>query len=170
MSSILVAYASTGGSTREVAEFVTETLRDAGLEVVLKSVNEVASLEDYTALVLGAPMYNTLLHTDARLFLNRRKADLNDLKVAIFALGPVGKGDASDFKGSRTQIAMELKRFPWLKPIALEMFGGKMKATDSGFLLNKIFKPTPAVDYRDWDAIKAWAQGLVEHLRSKDNV
>ena len=30
MSSILVAYASTGGSTREVAEFVAETLRAAG--------------------------------------------------------------------------------------------------------------------------------------------
>ncbi len=164
MSAILVAYASTGGSTREVAEFVATTLHDAGLEVVLKPVTEVPSLEGYGSIILGAPIYNTLLHTDARLFLNRNKADFGDLKVAVFALGPVGKGDAVAFRHSRAQLDMELKRFPWIQPVALEMFGGKMKATDSGFLLNKIFKPTPAVDYRDWDAIKAWAEGLVEGL------
>jgi menaquinone-dependent protoporphyrinogen oxidase len=165
MSSILVAYASTGGSTREVAEFVATTLHDAGLEVVLKPVTEVPSLEGYGSIILGAPIYNTLLHTDARLFLNRNKADFGDLKVAVFALGPVGKGDAQAFKYSRAQLDMELKRFPWIQPVALEMFGGKMKATDSGFLLNKIFKPTPAVDYRDWDAIKAWAEALPEKIK-----
>ena len=165
MSAILVAYASTGGSTREVAEFVATTLHDAGLEVVLKPVTEVPSLEGYGSVILGAPIYNTLLHTDARLFLNRNKADFGDLKVAVFALGPVGKGDAVAFKHSRAQLDMELKRFPWIQPVALEMFGGKMKATDSGFLLNKIFKPTPAVDYRDWDAIKAWAEALPEKIK-----
>ena len=67
---ILVAYASTHGSTQEVAEVVAETLRGQGLVVDLQPARNVRSLEGYSAVVLGASLYMFHLHKDALRFLN----------------------------------------------------------------------------------------------------
>jgi len=54
---VLVAYASKYGSTQEVAEKIAATLRENDLLVDLKPIREVKPLEEYTAIVLGAPLY-----------------------------------------------------------------------------------------------------------------
>ena len=51
---VLVAYASTHGSTQEVAGVVATTLREHGLTVDLQTARQVRSLEGYGAAVLGA--------------------------------------------------------------------------------------------------------------------
>lgn len=164
-ASVLVAYASSGGSTKEVAEAVAQTLIANGLPVDLAPIEQVVSLTPYEACVLGAPIYNTLWHQTALAFLTQHQSALANKPTAIFALGPVQKGEAVEYARSRQQLENCLKRFAWFKPIDQQIFGGKMKAVDSGFLLNLIFKPTPAVDFRDWDAIRKWAATLPEKLR-----
>lgn len=57
--SILLAYATRFGSTQEVAEAITATLREAGIEVELQAMQDVESLDGYDAIVLGAALYNT---------------------------------------------------------------------------------------------------------------
>jgi len=43
--------------------------------------------------------------------------------VAVFALGPVHDPyDEQEGQDSRAQLDIELAKFPWFKPIALEMF------------------------------------------------
>ncbi|MBN1629705.1 MAG: flavodoxin, partial [Thermoleophilia bacterium] len=53
---ILVTFATRHGSTREVAEAVTDMLREAGLEVELKPAREVKDLDAYGGIVIGAPL------------------------------------------------------------------------------------------------------------------
>ena len=69
-ASILVAYATRYGSTQEVAEAVAETLRDRGLEVDIGPMRDVRALDQYHAVVLGAPLYMFHWHKDALHFLS----------------------------------------------------------------------------------------------------
>ncbi len=86
--SVLVAYATKYGSTQEVAEAVAATLRERGLEVDIQPMRKVRTLDGYSAVVLGAPLYMFRWHRDARHFLSRHRKALMERPVAIFALGP----------------------------------------------------------------------------------
>lgn len=164
-ASVLVAYATRYGSTQEVAEAVAATLREHGLKVDLQPMREVRSLEGYRAVVLGAPLYMFHWHKDARRFLSRHCEALSERPVAIFALGPFTQGDEKEWQGSREQIAEELAKFPWLTPIAVEIFGGKFDPEKLSFFHKLFMRKLPATDLRDWTAIRAWASGLATKLR-----
>lgn len=98
-------------------------------------------------------------------FLERYRATLEALPVALFALGPVTPGD--DLDEVRTQLDKTLAKLGWLKPVATEMFGGKFDPAVLRGLDKLITKPKAspmhglsAHDYRDWDAIERWATSL----------
>jgi menaquinone-dependent protoporphyrinogen oxidase len=168
---VLVAYASKYGSTQEVAEAIAATLRESGLVVDLEPMREVKALEEYTAVVLGAPLYMLHLHKDARGFLSKHREALTGLPVAIFALGPF-HDEEEEWKEAREQLDKELAKFPWLTPIAIEIFGGKFDPAKLRFPDNLLailpaspLRKMPASDIRDWTAIHAWASNLATQLQ-----
>ncbi len=159
--SILVAYATRFGSTQEVAETVAAKLREAGLNVDLQPMREVKTLDNYDAVVLGAAIYNTKWHPDSHQFLSQYQAALSQRPVAIFTLGPLSTSAAA-MRNSRRQLDRELAKYPWLKPVALEIFAGKYDPSKPG--LSFVQRLLPARDYRDWEAIRAWANALPAQL------
>lgn len=165
-SSVLVAYATRYGSTEEVAKFVTETLRKRGLTVDNRLLKDVSSLGEYSAVVLGAPLFMLRWHKDALNFLARHRKALEQHPVAVFALGPVHEPhDEEEWQSSHAQLDKELAKFPWFKPIALQMFGGKYDPAKLRFPINVLAgKETPTTDIRDWEAIRGWAQILARKL------
>lgn len=168
---VLVAYASKYGSTQEVAEAIAITLRENNLEVDLKPVREVKTLEEYTAIVLGAPLYVASWHKEARSFLSRHREALTKRSVTVFALGPLSD-DENEWKEVRAQLDKELVKFAWLKPIAIEVFGGKFDPKKL-HLSDRIITSLPASplhgmsasDFRNWTAIRAWANSLATLLQ-----
>jgi menaquinone-dependent protoporphyrinogen oxidase len=163
--SVLVAYATRYGSTQEVAEAIAETLREQGLGVEVQPVREVRTLEGYGAVVLGAALYMYRWHKDARRFLSRHRKTLSELPVAIFALGPVkSPRDEEEWRGSQDQLDGELAKHPWLKPVAVEILGGKFDPALLRFPMNLFAGSEPASDSRDWEAIRAWASELAAKL------
>ena len=168
-TSILVAYATSYGSTQEVAQSVAETLRGCGLEVDVQPAKKVKSLSGYQAVVLGAPLYMFHWHADARNFLGRQRATLASLPTAIFALGPF-HNKAEELQSAREQLDKELAKFPWLKPAAIEVFVGKFDPAKLRFPYNLMppLKKMPASDERDWAAIRAWAAIVADMLKEKE--
>lgn len=171
MAPVLVAYATQYGSTREVAEAVAATLRDRGLEADARPVGEVHSLEGHEGIVLGAPFYMGHWPKDAGRFLSRHHEALTQRSVAIFSLGPLGAGE-QEIVESRGQFDKELEKYPWLTPVALEMFTGKYDPSKLSFAHRLIaalpvspLRGMPACDLRDWMAIRAWASDLAQKLR-----
>jgi menaquinone-dependent protoporphyrinogen oxidase len=161
-SKILVTYATTSGSTQEVAEAIAAELRSAGLSVDLQPAKAVRSLADYSAVVLGAPLYMFHLHADARRFLARFQNDLQTRPCAVFAGGPFDPADEKTWRDVRQNFDQELAKFAWLKPVSTLVIGGKFDPTRLRFPYNLIpaLKKMPASDLRDWDAIRAWANEL----------
>jgi menaquinone-dependent protoporphyrinogen oxidase len=160
---ILLAYASVHGSTLEIAEQIAATMRDEGLVVDLQEARKVQILTEYQAVVLGAPIYMFHLYKDVLNFISHHKNTLmNGLPIAIFAGGPIeaGKDQWGDIS---KQLDQELAKFPWLKPIAVEIVGGRFDPMKLHFPYNLIpaLKQMPAADLRDWTAIRVWASELV---------
>jgi menaquinone-dependent protoporphyrinogen oxidase len=166
MSSIvLVGYATRYGSTQEVAEAVAVALREGGLEVDLQPIQKVRTLAGYSAIVLGAPLFMFHWHKDALHFLGQQRAALMERPVAVFALGPVhDPHDEKEWQDSLTQLDKELAKYPWFKPVALQMFGGKYDPTRLRFPLSLFTGEAPASDVRDWTAIRAWGRELKQIL------
>lgn len=175
-ASILVAYATRYGSTEEVAEAVAETLRENGFEVDVRPMREVRGLEGYQVVVLGAPIYIGRWHKEAHRFLSQDAEVLTErlatgLQVAIFALGPI-HDDEDEYHGAREVLDAEVAKYPWLKPLAIAVFGGrydpsKLRLADR--LLTALpaspLHGVPASDVRDWPAIQAWAGDLATKLQ-----
>jgi len=163
---ILVTYATRYGSTQEVAEAVAAKLREGGPEVDIQPMQKVRTLERYDVVVLGAPLYIGKWHKDAHRFLSRHREALAQRPVAIFALGPI-HDDEKQWQAVRAQLDKELAKYPWLTPVALQVFGGKYDPTRLHFpdrlIANSPAGPLyqmPASDLRDWTAIRAWADSI----------
>lgn len=166
-TSVLVGYATRYGSTQEVAEAVAAALGEQGLAVTLKPLREVHALDEYGAVVLGAPLFMFRLHKDALGFLSRQREALASRPVAIFALGPTHDPyDAQEWQDARAQIDKDMAQFPWLTPVALELFGGRYDPGKLRFPIKQLAGKAPASDIRDWDAIRDWAGSLAATFRS----
>jgi menaquinone-dependent protoporphyrinogen oxidase len=166
---ILLAYASTHGSTQQVAETVAATLRERGLTVDLQLARNVRKLEAYRAVVLGAPLYMFHLHKDALRFLSRHQHALTSgLPIAIFTGGPIEADNGKEWQETREQLDRELAKFPWLEPMVIELIGGRFDPTGLRFPWNLIpaLKHRPPSDLRDWEAIRRWAISLAAQLQS----
>ena len=160
--SVLVAYATKKGSTREVAEAIAETLGEQGLEVSVRPAEEVRELDRYDGVVLGGALYMGRWHSDARRFLKRHRGTLAELPVAVFAMGPL-RNEEHDIEGSRKQLDRALAGTPELEPLAVAIFGGVVDPEQLRFPFSRM----PASDARDWDAIRVWAEHLATALEAR---
>lgn len=161
---ILVAYATTHGSTREIAEQVAEMLRHAGSRTVdLLPARQVRSLQGYQAVILGSALYMFHLHKDALRFLGLHRTTLEGgLPLAFFAGGLYDRDGAEAENEVRRELDGELAKFPWLRPASMLIVGGRHDPESLRFpwSLVPVLRHAPARDLRDWDAIRAWAATL----------
>jgi menaquinone-dependent protoporphyrinogen oxidase len=159
MDEVLIAYATKHGSTHEVAEFVAAHLADIGIEAHTLPAHRVRSLDDYCAVVLGAPLYMGRWHADARGFLKRFRTALATRAFAVFALGPVDD-KPKQWDGAREQLYRSLAHAPGVTPVTVGLFGGAIVPETLHFPFSRI----PAGDLRDWDEIREWTERLPEAL------
>jgi len=157
LPTLLVAYASKHGSTREVADAVAIRLREHGWHVELLEAADVATVDCYDGVVLGAVLYMGRPHRDARRFLHRHHAALATMPVAVFAMGPL-KNEEHELAGSRAQIDKALAHYDDVTPDVEDVFGGVVDPA----VLRFPFSHMPAGDARDWDAVRAFADRVHE--------
>lgn len=160
MTSILVAYATKYGSTKEVAEAVGARLGERGFKVDVLPAGEVTSVDGYRAVVLGGAFYYFRWLRDAHRFLKRNRAALEQMPVAVFGMGPF-EDKVADFDEVREQLRRAIGKHEWLSPVAATVFGGafdpeRLRFPDN----NPAMKRIPPADIRDWDAIRAWTDSL----------
>jgi menaquinone-dependent protoporphyrinogen oxidase len=159
MDEVLIAYATKHGSTHEVAETVAAHLAQFGVEAHTLPADRVESLDEYQAVVLGAPLYMGRWHRDARAFLRRFRTELASRPLAVFALGPL-EDTPKQWEGASEQLYKALAHVPAVEPVTVGLFGGAIVPETLHFPFSHI----PAGDLRDWDAIRAWTERLPDAL------
>jgi menaquinone-dependent protoporphyrinogen oxidase len=160
---VLIAYATKHGSTRDVAEAVADCLGAHGFATPTCAAGAVDALGGYDGIVLASAIYMGRLHPEARTFLRRHRSELERLPVAVVAMGPRTLAD-EDVARSRAQLDAALAKEPTLNPVATAVFGGAFDPAQHRFPFNRM----PASDVRDWGAIRAWADEVAARFGPRE--
>jgi menaquinone-dependent protoporphyrinogen oxidase len=191
---VLVAYTTNAGTTADVAQAIGEELGKAGAQVDVRRLEEVTSLESYTAVVVGGPMIMGW-HSAAVKFVKKHQRALSQVPVAYFltamSLTQTGETsvdavpifvDAMLAKAPKNAARLSfqeryatvtnylrpvLKAAPPVKPVSVGFFGGKLELYRLN-LLQKLFVllaiQAQPGDFRHWPVIREWAAGLRTEL------
>jgi menaquinone-dependent protoporphyrinogen oxidase len=164
---VLVGYATAHGSTREIAERLAAELGEAGLKAEARAVESVDDADAYNAFVLGSAVHGQNWLDPAKEFVRDNLGVLAHRPVWIFSVGMPGA-----------------LRGPWKRmadkeiPVIVGTLPGDLSYRDhrlfSGVVARAQFPLTGRLlfhlmggrfgDYRDWDAIDAWAISIAAEL------
>jgi len=166
---VLVAYASKRGSTAEIAAAVAERLRADGVDAECLEIGEVGGLDGYDAVVLGSAVYMKRWRGEARHFLRKHGKELAGMPFWIFSSGPVG--DPAEDDAAWTEPRKIVARAEELGARDHVVFGGRMPTDPHGPIEKAMVNNTPEDlrDRRDWDEIRAWADGIAAELSRAAN-
>ena len=157
---ILVAYATRNGSTAEIAQAIGRELVSAGHAVDVAEIKNISTLADYTAIVIGGPLYMGSVDGAVGKFVGNYREQLLKLPVAAFVVGLAPKNP--DPGAVEMAMAAMIKSLGTVTPATLTLFAGKLDPAKVNFVMRKFLEMAkiPAGDLRDWDAITAWAREL----------
>lgn len=163
---VLVTAASKHGSTREIAEAIAAALTEREVAVHLLAPEEVHDIGQYEAVVLGSAVYAGHWLSSATALVDRGSGAWHGRAVWLFSSGPVG-----DPTHSLTQkMGADPVDLPKIRATTSarehRMFPGKLDPKDLPLLQRtalSLFRGMKG-DFRDWDAIRAWAADIAEAL------
>jgi menaquinone-dependent protoporphyrinogen oxidase len=165
---ILVAFASSAGSTEEIATVISGVLLSSGQRVDQCRMSQVRVITTYRAVVMGTAIRRGKPLPDAMRFVGEHRAALRHLRIACFSAGVYMREDTPENR-KRTEAFLAPLLVEINQPVALGCFAGKIDRN----LLSRFWRwlaPRDASgqavhgDWRDWDKIQSWAQDLAEKL------
>jgi menaquinone-dependent protoporphyrinogen oxidase len=160
---VLVAYASKHGSTEGIAQAIADRLRELGEPVEVESVDQIGDLEEFRAVVLGSAVYAGSWMKEAVEFVHRSAEGLAERPVWLFSSGPLG----TDVEDEEEQPRQLEEMGGIIGPVDHRMFFGALDRSKLGFGERMMVKAVkaPEGDFRDWAAIRGWAEGIARELR-----
>jgi menaquinone-dependent protoporphyrinogen oxidase len=188
MTKVLVVYASRHGATRGIAQRIGDVLRSEGLEVVVAPADHAAGVGSADAVVVGSAVYMGSWLKDAIDFIKRNEVMLAERPLWLFSSGPLpspsrGTGLGVDpltdalgpedgpGSGGRKKVD-EISAATY--PKDHRVFLGAFDPDDPPMVMSErlvrmlpaVKNALPAGDFRDWDAIEAWAHEIAATLTS----
>ncbi len=157
---ILIAYASRAGSTGEVAEAIGQVLCAGGVSVDVRLAKEVSDLGGYSAVVVGSAIRMGRWLPEAVRFVEQHQDALKTMPVAYFQVSGFLKEDTPERRQEAATYLAPVRAL--VTPVSEGLFAGKMDYSKLSFFDRTIARMVGSVegDWRDWDAIRAWAEGL----------
>jgi menaquinone-dependent protoporphyrinogen oxidase len=163
---ILVTYASKAGSTKEVAERIAKYLADKNLVVDLQPVSSVTGIDSYQSIVLGSAIRAGNLLPEVKAFIMKNQDRLAQKHFSIFIVCLTLKDETEE--NCKTVSAYLEPVRAQVKPDKEGLFAGTMNINKLGFLERMLIKAmkAPEGDYRNWEAIDAWAEELSQEMNA----
>jgi menaquinone-dependent protoporphyrinogen oxidase len=169
--SVLVTYASKYGATKEIAERIGQVLHQAGLQADVHPVDGVRDLNPYRAVILGSAIYIGKWQKEAVGFLQAHEKSLAGRQVWLFSSGPTGPGDPVELvEGKRLPAGLQ-PIIDRIRPRDVAVFHGHINREKLNWIETWAIKSLvkkPFGDFRDWDAIVAWATTITAALKNAE--
>ena len=163
---VLVCVASRHGATAEIGQAISIALSGQGYAVTMLPPDQVRSVEDYHAVVLGSAVYTGHWLGPAKDLASRCRDALACRPVWLFSSGPVGDPSGRLAQGM-AQVPVEIPRIR----VALHardhrMFAGKLdrKKLNPAQRLSLLVLRGLDGDFRDWAEIQDWAESIADQL------
>ena len=146
---ILIAYVTRGGTTEDYAKAISSVLRDEykmQVDLVNLKQNRNPDLVPYQTVIIGAGIRMFKMHKEGATFLET--TDFGDRTLVIFLSSLEPKEEVI-----KKYIDVILQKNPQLKPLVVEVFGGRMR----------LFGKTSA-DMTDIEKAKEWTRAIAKQL------
>ncbi len=160
---ILVAFASKHGSTKGIAQAIADELDAMGAETDLNEIDESSEVRQYGAVIIGSAVYMGNWLAEAHRFVEENQEKLKGRPVWLFSSGPLGENDPQP-RDNPAHLS-ELMHATGAK--GHQIFVGKLDKSELGLgerLTVKMVR-APYGDFRDWEAIRAWARDIGNELK-----
>lgn len=155
---ILVAYASISGSTKEVAEAIAKELQRNGANATVQPAREVDNLEGYSAAVIGSSIRVGRWLTDAIHLIERNEEALAAMPVAYYTTCLTMVQDTDENRRKVDAYLAPIQSLaPSVQPVSIGMFAGSL---DPNYRVKVFADQEPESDFRDFNAIEAWAREI----------
>jgi menaquinone-dependent protoporphyrinogen oxidase len=160
---VLVTAATRHHATREIAEAIAAGLDERGVDARALGIDEVATLEDYDAVVLGSAVYTGRWLGEARRFAQVHASELCSMPVWLFSSGPLGVPNRLVPPGAAADIPVLVRL---TRARGHRTFGGRLEMEHLQFGERAIARTihAPNGDSRDWEAIDRFAADIAEAL------
>jgi menaquinone-dependent protoporphyrinogen oxidase len=161
----LIAYASRAGATAEVAQRIGDVLRQHAIDVEIRSVKDVTSLEGYDALIGGSAIWAGKPLPEMLRFLNAQRDAIGPMPVAYFILCDTLRSYTPANRQIALGYAASLRKIK--EPIELGMFAGRRDFSTTHPLVRWLLTRVVGLaegDWRNWDQITAWAETVATQL------
>lgn len=158
---VLVAYASKYGSTGGIADAIGKELCSAGVAADVALIKNAVNLGSYQGVVIGSAIYMGKWMSEAVAFVEKNRHILSQVPVAYF-LSCVTLAQPTEKNRASVLSYMDaiLKTVPEVKPVGIGTFAGALHYSNLSWINKSILKAkgAPEGDFRDWNAIRAWAR------------
>ena len=162
---VLVAYDSRLGSTAEVAAFIGDVFAERGASVDVLQIDQVGDVARYDSVVIGSAIRYDRWLPEATAFVAANRATLSQMPVAMFftCLTLASGSEKGDRKAAG--YASKLRELlPETSNVEIRGFAGVLDPSRGPLWVRMLLRVLSRVtgiapgDYRDWEAIRAWAQ------------
>jgi menaquinone-dependent protoporphyrinogen oxidase len=184
MPRVRVVYASRHGGTLGIASRISDVLEAQGAQVVLADAASQPDPDGFDAYLIGSGVYIGSWLKEATEFVERNEAILASRPVWLFSSGPIPSAtmpmgadrieaafgpEEGPGSGGRKKIAALTAA---IEPRDHRVFLGAFDPNDSPKsmqerlvrMLPAVKQALPAGDFREWDAIDAWARQIAAEL------
>lgn len=187
MTKVLVVYGSRHGGTRGIAERIGDVLRTEGLEAVVAAADSAWDVHAADAFVIGSGVYMGGWLNEPLDFMRRHQDALAARPTWLFSSGPLlgstkstpgvdavtdalGPADGPGSGGRKKVEALSAA----IHPRDHRVFFGAFDPKDPPKSMSeRVVRMMPAArnmlppgDFRNWDAIEAWAREIATKLAS----
>ena len=174
---ILVTYASRAGSTRGVAEAISQTLSQRGFDVDVKPMADIHSVTGYDAIIAGSAIRIDKWLPEAMQFIEKYQQELTQKSFSAFVVClAMSAQNEKRRKKALITASNYLKPVREIVPTISEgLFAGVLNLSKLSLGWRILFGIVTLLgffqegDYRDWDAIHEWANNLALELATSAN-
>jgi menaquinone-dependent protoporphyrinogen oxidase len=177
----LVAYATKQGHTALIARRVGDVLADAGHTVEVCDVSDLpigVSLDDYDAIVLGAPIHVGKHLSRMTAFVRRHREDLQRRPGAFFSSSLTSADQSEDAQRTARELVETFVEKTGWRPDHLGLFAGALPYRKYNFLLRALMKGIARRTGRDtdtsrdheytrWEEVDAFAHEVARTLSER---
>jgi len=188
MTRVQVVYASRHGGTAGIAQRIAEVLRNEGNDVVVANAADRPDPSGFDAYVIGSGVQIGSWHKEGTEFLEHNQVMLATKPAWLFSSGPLPGSSMMKETEDRLELALGPREGPGsggrkriealsaaIHPRAHRVFYGAFDPKDpSKSMQERLVRLMPAAkqvlptgDFREWDAIEAWAREIAAQVVEK---
>ena len=174
MASIIIAYSTVDGHTRQICEHIAGAVRDKGHDVELAPIDDrpTVDLSAYDKIVIGASIRYGKHRPQVTELINENQATLESKPSALFSVNVVARKPEKNTPETNPYLQKYLEQIDW-QPQNLAVFAGKIDYPSYTFWDRAAIRfimwmtkgptdPTAVVEFTDWNKVDEFANLVAE--------